>query len=128
MFRVLDLEASVDFYQQALDMVISDRISFEDFTLVYLRNEEVDFEIELTYNFGNTEPYSHGTGYGHLAVSVNDLEDTHKKLLDLGFEPKPIKKLKIHDSCEICFFFLTDPDGYQIEFIQRSGRFMIQKH
>lgn len=128
MFRVLDLNRSIEFYEKALDMVVADRISFSEFTLVYMRNDEADFEVELTYNHGNEEPYSHGSGYGHIAVSVNDLEEAHKKLLEMEFEPKPIKSLNTHDDCEIRFFFVTDPDGYQIEFIERSGRFTMKKY
>lgn len=128
MFRVLDLEKSIHFYEKALDMTVSDRICFSKFTLVYMRNVEADFEIELTHNHDNQEPYTHGSGYGHIAVSVSDLEASHDKLASMRYEPKSIKSLKTHDNCEIRFFFVTDPDGYQIEFIERSGRFSMKKH
>ncbi|MGH1432609.1 MAG: VOC family protein [Neptuniibacter sp.] len=128
MFRVLDLDKSINFYEKALDMVVADRISFSEFTLVYMRNDEADFEIELTHNHDNQEPYTHGSGYGHIAVSVSDLEESHSKLAGMQYEPKPIKSLKTHDDCEIRFFFVTDPDGYQVEFIERSGRFSMKKY
>ncbi len=60
MIRVLDLEKSIAFYDQAFGLKIADQFDFDDFTLVYLRNAEIDFEIELTLNKGRTEPYSHG--------------------------------------------------------------------
>lgn len=53
-------------------MKIADRFDFNDFELVYLRNPENDFEIELTLNKGRATPYSRGDGYGHLAVCVEN--------------------------------------------------------
>ena len=58
MVRVLDLDRSIAFYQTAFGLNEADRFDFEDFALVYLRNEEADFEVELTLNKGRTEPYS----------------------------------------------------------------------
>ncbi len=66
MIRVLDERKSVDFYKSAFDFDIDARFDFDSFTLVYLRNPEADFEIELTVNKERTEPYSHGDGYGHV--------------------------------------------------------------
>ena len=74
MLRVLDEKASINFYAKAFNLEIIDRFSFESFTLVYLKNKETNFEIELTINHDQSEPYTHGSGYGHLAVVVNDLE------------------------------------------------------
>ena len=61
MVRVLDLDRSIAFYQTAFGLNVADRFDFEDFALVYLRNEEADFEVELTLNKGRTEP-DRGTG------------------------------------------------------------------
>ena len=72
MVRVLDLDRSIAFYRTALSLEVADRFDFDSFTLVYLRNAEADFEVELTLNKGRTEPYSHGDGYGHVAVCVDD--------------------------------------------------------
>ena len=74
MIRVLDEARSVAFYRDAFGLELADRLDFETFTLVYLRNTEADFEVELTINKGRTEPYAPGDGYGHLAVVVADLE------------------------------------------------------
>ena len=73
MIRVMDEAKSVHFYSAALGLTIADRYPFDGFTLVYLRNPENDIEIELTINEGREEPYTHGTGYGHIAVAVDDL-------------------------------------------------------
>ena len=74
MIRVMDETKSVDFYNLALGMTIADRYPFDTFTLVYLRNPANDFEIELTINHDREEPYTHGTGYGHVAIAVDDLD------------------------------------------------------
>ena len=72
MIRVLDLDRSIDFYGRAFGLEPADHFDFEGFALVYLRNHENDFEIELTWNADQAEPYSHGSGYGHVAVCVDD--------------------------------------------------------
>ena len=74
MVRVLDEARSVGFYRDAFGLEIADRIDFPAFTLIYMRNAETPFEVELTVNKGRTEPYQLGDGYGHLAVSVTDLD------------------------------------------------------
>jgi catechol 2,3-dioxygenase-like lactoylglutathione lyase family enzyme len=56
MIRVLDLARSIDFYDRALGLKVYEQFEFDDFTLVYLRNEEIEFERELTLNKGRTEP------------------------------------------------------------------------
>jgi lactoylglutathione lyase len=70
MIRVLDIDRSIDFYNKAFGLKIVDRFDFNDFELVYLRNPENDFEVESTLNKGWTTPYSHGDGFGHIAVCV----------------------------------------------------------
>ena len=87
MIRVLDEKKSVDFYAAALGLAVKDRFQFDDFTLVYLKNAENDFEIELTVNHGRSEPYTHGTGYGHVALSVADVDAEHRRLVSGGLEP-----------------------------------------
>ena len=77
MIRVLDEEKSRSFYKSAFGLDVADRLDFDNFTLVYLRNSETDFELELTINKGRTEPYDLGDGYGHLAFSVDDLDAEH---------------------------------------------------
>ena len=72
---------------------------------------------------GRTEPYALGDGYGHLAVSVADLDSEHDRIDALGFNPKKIVEF-IHDGALLArFFFIEDPDGYKIEVLQRGGRF-----
>jgi lactoylglutathione lyase len=123
MIRVLDLGRSIDFYAQALGLEPSERLEFDNFTLVYLRNEESDFELELTLNHGRTEPYGHDDGYGHLAVCVDDCRAQRQRLASLGLEPGEVKELHRNDALLARFFFVTDPDGYKIEVLERYGRY-----
>jgi lactoylglutathione lyase len=123
MIRVLDEGRSVDFYRRAFDLDIADRFDFDTFTLVYLRNAEADFEVELTINKDRTEPYAHGDGYGHVAVTVDDLDAEHRRFIDQGLAPNPIKEFNRDGSLMARFFFVQDPDGYRIEVLQKHGRY-----
>lgn len=124
MIRVLDEQASIDFYQKAFDLSVADRLDFDSFTLVYLSNTESTFELELTINKDQSEPYDLGSGYGHLAVSVDKLETEHQKMSDLGYSPRKIVEFERDGTLFAKFFFITDPDGYEIEVLQRHGRFL----
>ncbi len=124
MIRVLDLDKSLKFYREAFDFVPSHTLDFPDFALVYLRNPENDVEIELTLNKGRTEAYTHGTGYGHYAYVVDDLDAQRTKLDQLGYAPLPIKEFKRGDELLARFFFVQDPDGYKIEVLQKHGHYV----
>lgn len=123
MIRVLDEQRSTDFYGNAFQLKVFDRLDFETFTLVYLRSEETSFELELTINKSQTEPYDLGNGYGHLAVCVDDLDSEHKRISELGYAPKDIVDFQHQGELIARFFFIKDPDGYDIEVLQRHGRF-----
>ena len=123
MIRVIDLEVSKSFYHQAFDLVPSYELDFDSFALVYLRNQENDMEIELTLNKDETTPYTHGSGYGHIAVCVDDLEAEHKRMVDLDIKPTDIVTFAPDDNLIARFFFVTDPDGYKIEVLQRHGHY-----
>lgn len=124
MVRVSDLTQSIEFYRQALELEIKDQFVFDDFSLTYLANAETGFELELTHNHSQTEPYTHGNGYGHLAVSVEDIKQAHKRIVELGIEASDIKAFAHNGAHLATFFFITDPDGYKIEFLQRQGRYL----
>ena len=123
MIRVLDEQRSTDFYANAFQLKVFDRLDFETFTLVYLRSDETSFELELTINKSQTEPYDLGNGYGHLAVCVDDLDSEHKRISELGYAPKDIVDFQHQGELIARFFFIKDPDGYDIEVLQRHGRF-----
>ncbi len=123
MIRVLDEARSLTFYRTAFGLEVAERLDFESFTLVYLGNAETGFELELTVNKGRDEPYAPGDGYGHLAVSVDDLEAEHARLEAAGLGPREIVDFAPGGDVIARFFFIADPDGYQIEVLQRGGRY-----
>jgi len=123
MIRALDEARSVDFYRTAFGMEVADRFDFDSFTLVYLRGAESDFELELTINKGTTEAYDLGTGYGHIAFAVDDLDAEHKRFIAAGLEPRGIVEFNRDGALMARFFFVQDPDGYQIEVLQKHGRY-----
>ena len=123
MIRVLELERSLKFYADVLGLREAHRLDFPDFALVYLRNDDNDFEIELTLNKGREEPYSHGSGYGHVGVVVPDVVATRAELVGKGYEPAEVKEFKRGDELLARFFFIQDPDGYKIEMLERHGHY-----
>ncbi len=123
MIRVMDEKSSTAFYEKAFGLGVADRFDFDDFTLIYLRNPENDFEVELTVNKSQEEPYTHGTGYGHLAVAVDDLKAEHARFEELGLSPQPMKEFHRDGALMAAFFFVQDPDGYKIEVLQQHGRY-----
>ncbi|WP_339112739.1 glyoxalase superfamily protein [Thioclava sp. GXIMD2076] len=123
MIRVLDEAKACAFYRTAFGLEVAERLDFPEFTLVYLSNAETGFELELTVNKGQTTPYDLGNGYGHLAVSVADLDAEHARFEAAGLAPRKIVEFAPAGTRIARFFFVADPDGYQIEVLERSGRF-----
>ena len=124
MIRVLDEARSLAFYETAFGLKVADRLDFDSFTLIYLSNPEQTFELELTVNKGRTDPYDLGDGYGHLAMSVDNVAAEHARLEAAGFAPRKIVDFSPGGSLLARFFFIADPDGYQIEVLERGGRFL----
>jgi lactoylglutathione lyase len=116
-YRITDPDASVEFYEA---------LGFEKRREMPIREEAINIfmglpgdgdRLELTYNFG-VESYELGTGYGHVAVTVDDLDATLERLAGQGIEPeKPPYSIREGGS-RLCF--VRDPDGYRIELIERS--------
>ena len=123
MIRVLEEQRSVEFYKTAFGLEVADRIDFDTFTLVYLSNGESGFELELTINKGTTAPYELGNGYGHFAVSVEDIDAEHARFTQAGLNPRKLVDFQHEGQTLARFFFVQDPDGYEIEVLQRGGRF-----
>ena len=122
MLRVGNLQRSIDFYTQVLGMQLLRRSENPDFkyslAFVGYEGNPAQAEIELTYNWG-TESYEMGTAYGHIALSVPDAYAACKKIKSAGGnvtrEAGPVK------GGSTVIAFVTDPDGYKIELIQRAG-------
>lgn len=124
MIRVLDETRSVDFYRKAFGLEVAERLDFPSFTLIYLSNPETEFELELTVNKDRTAPYNLGDGYGHLAVSVADVAAEHARFEAEGLAPRNLVEFAPAGEVIAKFFFVADPDGYQIEVLQRGGRYL----
>ncbi|MEQ8343818.1 MAG: VOC family protein [Marinovum algicola] len=123
MIRVRDEAQSVAFYRTAFGLEVADRLDFDSFTLIYLSNAESGFELELTVNKDRDTPYDLGDGYGHFAVSVEDLAAEHARFERAGLKPRKLVEFAPGGTLVARFFFVTDPDGYEIEVLERSGRF-----
>ncbi|MDO5614415.1 MAG: VOC family protein [Paracoccus sp. (in: a-proteobacteria)] len=123
MIRVLDEARSVAFYETAFGLRVAERLDFPDFTLIYLANDESATELELTVNKDRTEPYDLGDGYGHVAFSVDDVDAEHARLTAAGLAPRKLVDFAPGGQVIARFFFIADPDGYQIEVLQRGGRY-----
>ncbi len=122
MLRVLDLEKSLDFYVGKLGMTLLRKTDFPsgEFTLAFVGygDEKSNTVIELTHNWGQKEPYTIGTGFGHLALGVPDIYGVCKVLEEAGVKiPRPPGPMK-HGGSVIAF--IEDPDGYKIELIERK--------
>lgn len=115
--RVMDLEKSLKFYTEALGLVETRRKDFpeDEFTLVFLSDESGNHEIELTYNYNPEKPYVIGDGFSHMALGVEDLEGSQQKHKEMGYEVTELIGLPGEKPR---YYFVTDPDGYDIEIIR----------
>ena len=121
MIRVRDLEKSIDFYTKELGMTLSRRSDNETgrYTVAFVGygDESAATVVELTYNWDRTEPYDLGTGFGHLAIGVDDIYRICEKLVAAGVKvPRPPGPVK---GGTTVIAFIEDPDGYKIELIDR---------
>ena len=124
MIRVLDEQRSCAFYEAAFGLQPAHRLDFDEFSLIYLRNEECAFMLELTVNHDRVTPYELGDGYGHIALNVADLDAEHARFQMLGLKPRDIKQFDKNGEKLARFFFVEDPDGYKIEVLERFGIFV----
>jgi lactoylglutathione lyase len=118
-YRITDVDRSVAFYTA---------LGFEERRRMPIRDEAINVfmglpgdgdRLELTYNFG-VESYDVGTGYGHIAISVADMDETLARLAEQGIEPERAP-YRVREGGSL-IAFVRDPDGYRIELIDRSGR------
>ena len=91
-YRVMDLTASENFYRDAFGFEIARKKDYPEgrFTLSYMTSAGLPFELELTYNYDQPEPYVIGNGYSHLAVAVTDLEASHQHHTAMGLPVTPL--------------------------------------
>lgn len=115
MVRVLDLEKSLNFYVNQLGLIEVRRkeVPAGKFTLVFLATAEGEPEIELTYNWEQSQSYSEGKNFGHLAFHVDDIYQTCQKLMDAGVT------INRPPRCGH-MAFVRSPDGISIELLQKG--------
>ena len=118
-YRVTDPEQSVAFYE-ALGLEKRRELPIREEAVNYflgVPGQEVP-ELELTHNFG-VDSYELGTGYGHVALTVDDLDATLERLAAQGIEPERPPYQVREGGSRICF--VRDPDEYRVELIERSN-------
>jgi lactoylglutathione lyase len=119
-YRITDIDRSVAFYEA---------LGFEEVRRMPIRDEAINVfmnlpedgaepRLELTFNFGRTDPYEIGTGYGHIAITASDLDGTLSRLAELGIEPERPPYTLRDGGSRICF--VRDPDSYRVEIIERG--------
>jgi lactoylglutathione lyase len=117
-YRITDIDRSVSFYE---------KLGFEEQHRLPIRAEAINVfmglpgdgaRLELTWNKDQEGPYEIGTGYGHIAVTVDDLDTTLARLGELGIEPERPPYTVREGGSRLCF--VRDPDEYRIELIERG--------
>ncbi|HWF73690.1 MAG TPA: VOC family protein [Solirubrobacteraceae bacterium] len=119
-YRITDIDRSVAFYE-ALGFREVGRLPIRDEAVNVFMNQPEDGDnprLELTYNVGRTEPYDIGTGYGHIAITAEDLDGTLAALAAQGIEPERQPYTVSDGGSRLCF--VRDPDGYRIEILERG--------
>ena len=121
MLRVGNLDKTLDFYTQVLGMKVLRKEDYPTgkFTLAFVgyQDEKDGTVIELTYNYGE-DSYELGTAYGHIAIEVDDAYAACEKVKQKGGKVVREAGPMMHGSTVIAF--ITDPDGYKIEFIEKT--------
>ena len=116
-YRITDMDRSVSFYE---------KLGFEERRRLPIRDEAINVfmglpgdgdRLELTWNKEQDGPYDVGTGYGHIALTVDDLDGTLEQLAGDGIEPERPPYRVSEGGSRICF--VRDPDDYRIELIER---------
>jgi len=119
-YRINEIDRSVAFYEA---------LGFQELRRMPIREEAINVfmglpeddlapRLELTFNFGRSEPYEIGSGYGHIAITTKDLDAMLEQLAGLGIEPERPPYTVREGGSRLCF--VRDPDGYRIEVIERS--------
>lgn len=114
-YRITDIDRSVSFYR---------KLGFEELRRMPIRDEAINVfmglpgdgaRLELTYNYG-VESYDIGTGYGHIAITVADMDATLEQLATVGIKPEKPPYSVREGGSRLCF--VRDPDDYRIELIE----------
>ena len=118
MIRVKNIEESIKFYTELLNMKLSEKRRLDDCWLYFLTDENNTCQIELTYNDDTPkEGYTTGDGFGHFAFGVESMSEFTKKMNKLGYQ-------YLYEPFDLTgkgslIAFIKDPDGYEIELIEK---------
>jgi lactoylglutathione lyase len=121
-YRILDPQRSADFYVNKLGLKKVGEMHLSDATNHFFAVEEDPSHpmLELTHNYGRTEPYEKGEGYAHVAFVVDDLEGTVERLRDQGVKVTLEPKTLTANGHDYRISFVEDPDGYKVELVERG--------
>ena len=117
-YRIGEIDRSVAFYSA---------LGFEELWRMPIRDEAINVfmglpgdgaRLELTWNKDRDEPYEIGSGYGHIALTVDDMDGTLEQLKTVGIEPERPPYRVREGGSRLCF--VRDPDGYRIELIEKT--------
>ena len=117
-YRVFDVEESISFYEK-LGLKVLRRLPICASAMnLFMGLQDDGPRLELTYNFDQQEPYEIGTGFGHIAFTVSDIDGTLEQLAAFGIDPEKPPYTVSAGGSRLCF--VRDPDGYRIELIERD--------
>jgi len=117
-YRIAEIDRSVAFYEKLGFAELRRMPIGDEATNVFMGLPGDGARLELTFNHGQTEPYEIGTGYGHIAITTDDLNGTLERLAALGIEPEKPPYQVSEGGSRICF--VRDPDEYRVELIERG--------
>lgn len=117
-YRITDIDRSVSFYEKLGFEEVARKPIRDEATNVFMGLPNDGARLELTFNHGQTEPYDLGTGYGHIALAVDDLDGVLERLEGEGISPERAPYTVSDGGSRLCF--VRDPDDYRIELIERS--------
>lgn len=110
-YNVSNLEKSLDFYEKALGLKEVRRKNGDGFIIVYVANEEADFELELTWLEQHPQPYNLGECEFHLAFETEDFDAAYAKHKEMG--------CICYENPAMGIYFISDPDGYWLEVVPK---------
>lgn len=110
-YNVSDLQKSLDFYEKALGLREVRRKNGDGFIIVYVANEEADFELELTWLEEHPQPYNLGECEFHLAFETENFEEAYAMHKEMG--------CICYENPAMGIYFITDPDGYWLEIVPK---------
>ena len=117
-YRITDIDRSVSFYEELGFEEVSRQPIRDEATNVFMGLPGDGARLELTYNHGHDEPYDIGTGYGHIALTVGDLDGVLERLAGEGIRPERPPYTVREGGSRLCF--VRDPDDYRIELIEKG--------